>query len=155
MASGAGAPAERSPHVGHSAYQLVGMTVQLRSQVGAPGPPFGKGLIWGGRCRTDLLRKVPQAHHLPFQSQSLDTGQPQGLATNPSARCLPTDTWDAASLATQPLPDSKDPFSLSNEVSAYGSWAAREKPVDWSELVVSLAALPSVDRASQEQGTRS
>lgn len=102
-----------------------------------------------------MLRKLPQAHHLPVQNQSLDTGQPQGLATNPSARCLPTDTWDEASLATQPLPDSKDPFSLSDEASAYGSWAAREVPVDWSELVVSLAALPSVDRASQEQGTRS
>ena len=74
---------------------------------------------------------------------------------NPRDRCLPTDPWDAAFMAPQPPPDPKDPFSLPSEATAYGIWEAREVPLGWSELVVSLAVLPSVDRDSRERGAQS
>lgn len=54
-------------------------------------------------------------------------------------------------MATQPLPDSRDLFPFSNEAIAYGMWEVREVPLDWSELVVSVAALLPVDRVSGEQ----
>ena len=96
-----------------------GQAAQLRSQVGAPLARCGEGLLWGGApqrgsCQArDSPRNLPQAHHLPVQGPSLNTGQPRVLlqTSEPGAFSL--------TLGTQsPWPHSpshcKDPITLSS-----------------------------------------